>query len=118
VLVEQTLEWEPPQESPSASSAAEPGDLKDGRKSQATILVELAEKAEVTLWHDPEYHPWATIPIDDHLEHWPLGSGGFRRWLRRLFYENEGKTPGSQAVQHALGVLEGQALFDGPEHPV
>src|SRR5262249_9184513 len=43
---------------------------------------------------------------------------GFRRWLARLFYEAHDKAPGAQAVQDALGVLEGRALHDGPELPV
>ena len=29
-----------------------------------------------------------------------------------------GKAPGAQAMQDALGVLEAQARFDGPEHEV
>jgi hypothetical protein len=32
--------------------------------------------------------------------------------------EENGKAPGTQALQDALTVLEGKALFDGPEYPV
>ena len=35
-----------------------------------------------------------------------------------LFYESSEEAPGSQAIQDALGVLEGKALFDGLEHRV
>src|SRR5205807_918504 len=35
-----------------------------------------------------------------------------------LFHGNGDKPPGAQAVQDALAVLEGKALFDGEEHPV
>jgi hypothetical protein len=38
--------------------------------------------------------------------------------LARQFYRAHNKAPGSQAVQDALTVLEGKALFDGPEYPV
>jgi hypothetical protein len=118
-LIDEAPEWEPPQESPGGKGDTPPGDAeKEGRKSQATTLVELVNQAASKLWHDPEDRPWATITAGSHQENWPLGSGGFHRWLKRLFYEAEGKAPGSQAVQDALGVLEGQALFDGPEHTV
>jgi hypothetical protein len=38
--------------------------------------------------------------------------------LARQFYKVSQKSPGSQAVQDALGVLEGKALFEGPEASV
>ena len=53
-----------------------------------------------------------------HRETHAVASEGFKLWLRRRFYEEHGKPPGSQALQDALGVLEAQALFDGEEHPV
>jgi hypothetical protein len=86
--------------------------------SQATRLVTLATDAGVELFHTPEGEAYATIEVDGHHETWPLKVKGFRRWLARLFYEQEDKTPGAQAVQDALGVLEGKALYDGPECPV
>ena len=115
------LDWAERQELQEAQAdglrVVEGGDATSngGRKSQATKLVDLAKIHGIDLWHDPEQRPWATITVGDHHEHWPLGSGAFRRWLKRLFYEVESKAPGSQAIQDALGVLEGQSLFDGPE---
>lgn len=53
-----------------------------------------------------------------HPETWPVKVKGFRRWLAWLLYQAEDKSPGSQAVQDAVGVLEGKALFDGPALPV
>src|SRR5262249_38419395 len=72
------------------------------------------------LFHTPgaDAEAYATITVDDHKATWPLKVKGFRRWLARLFYEQEDKTPGSQALQDALGVLEGLALYDGPDYPV
>lgn len=85
--------------------------------SQATRLVELAEGVE--LFHSPDGESaFATMEVDGHRETWPLKARGFRRWLARRFFAEEQKTPGSQAVQDALGVLEGKALFDNPEYPV
>lgn len=88
------------------------------RKSQATLLVELA--APLELWHTPgaDSEAYAEIPVAKHKETWPLNSKAFRRWLKKQFHEKYCTAPSSQAVQDALGVLEGKALFDGPEHPV
>jgi hypothetical protein len=88
------------------------------RQSQATRLVAMALDAGVELFHTPEGEAYATIPVDTHKETWPLKVKGFRRWLARLFYREEEKSPGAQAIQDALGVLDGKACFDGPELPV
>jgi hypothetical protein len=58
------------------------------------------------------------VPIDGRRETWPLRTKTIRRWLARLFYLAREEAPGSQAVQDAIAVLEGKALFDGVEHPV
>jgi hypothetical protein len=84
--------------------------------SQATELVGIAADAE--LFHSPDGEAFATITVDDHQETWLIKAKGFRRWLARQFYQAHEKAPGSQAVQDALGVLEGKALFDGPEYAV
>ena len=86
------------------------------RRSQATLIVEMM--SDVQLWHTPEYAAFATIQLDTHKENWPIGSRRFRRWLSGRFYEQAGSTPNAQALQDALGVLGGQAIFDGAEHSV
>ena len=86
------------------------------RKSQATELVELA--SEIVCLHSPADEPFARFPVGDHLETWPLRSKGFRRWLAHRYFEKHHKPPAAQCVQDALGVLEGRALYDGPEMPV
>jgi hypothetical protein len=92
----------------------------DAHPSQATRLVKLTIDAGAEFFHTPgaDGEAYATIEVDGHKETWPLKVKGFRRWLARLFYQEEDKAPGAQAVQDALGVLEGKALYDGPEIPV
>jgi hypothetical protein len=86
------------------------------KRSQATTLVELAlETAGLELFHTHDGDPFVVIPQGTHSETWPLRGGPFRRWLARLCFEQEGTAPGSQALQDALGVLEGTALFRGDE---
>jgi hypothetical protein len=103
---------------PPAGDAGE-DDGKTGRPpSQATQLVQLAEDAGVDLFHTATHDTYATIPVTGHRETWPVKTKPFRHWLSRLFYTRHGKTPGSQAIQDAIGTLEGKALFEGEQRPV
>ena len=62
------------------------GERPDGRPpSQADILVMLAEAAE--LFHTPDEIGYADIEINGHRETWPIKSRGFRRWLKRRYFE-------------------------------
>src|SRR5215208_1648234 len=81
--------------------------------SQSTKLVEIMEGAE--LFHTPDKEPFATIQMPTHKETWHLKAQGFKRWLMKQFYENNSTSARAQAVQEAIGVLEGKAIYDGPE---
>ena len=72
----------------------------------------------VELFHDPGQIAYATIPVGDHRETWPLQSKGFRQWMARRYHEQHGKTPNAQALIDATNVLVGKAIFDGPEYQV
>src|SRR5262249_47581161 len=61
-----------------------------GRRSHADLLVEMAVGGGAELFHTPGGHDsegYATVPVGDHKETWPVASKGFRRWLARLFWE-------------------------------
>jgi hypothetical protein len=100
------------------AAAGGQGDGKAPKLSQATVLVQLAQEVGAELFHTLTHDAYATIPVGGHRQTWPVKAKPFRRWLSRLFYERHAKAPGSQAVQDALGVLEGKALFEGAERPV
>jgi len=101
---------------PSNAENREVGIRANGGKSQATLLVELAEEME--LFHDAEGNAFITISIDQHLETWRIKSQGFRRWLNGQFWRECHKAPGAQAMQGALGVLSSKAMYEGSEHSV
>lgn len=86
------------------------------RKSIATQLVELA--ADVELFHCPEGEAYATFRAGQHSETAKVKSKVFKLWLRRQLHVKCQKVAGSQALQDALGVLEGKAIFEGEEHEV
>jgi hypothetical protein len=95
---------------------ASAGGEEAAKKKQADVLIKLAEDAE--LFHTPDDVGYATIIVDGHRENWPLRSKGFKRWLARAFYIKTKSAPNSEAMQAALGVLEGSAQFDTPEHEI
>jgi DNA polymerase I-like protein with 3'-5' exonuclease and polymerase domains len=86
------------------------------KESAATRLVQLANEAH--LIHNADGDGFAVMMVDGHKETWLLRSKGFKRWLQRKFFERYEKAPGSQAVHDALGVIEGKALYDGPERRI
>lgn len=95
------------------------GGTQRKRPSQADILVELAEDAE--LFHTPGGHDsegFATVAVNGHGETWPIQAKGFRRWLGKLFFDQIGKAPGSQAIQDAVNVIAGKAIHAGPEKEI
>jgi hypothetical protein len=118
---------EPPDSQPAAGAPAAAAEEQVARKrekaasgseSQATALVRLAEEAGAGLFHDPDGEPYARLWAGDHYEVWPLRRKQFKTWLRRLFYDISGGAPNAQAMQDALGVLEGQAVFEGECHAI
>src|SRR5262245_57478705 len=84
------------------SAALSADDGSEGeRKSQATLLVELVQKSQTQLFHDPDGNCYARYPLQDHFEVARISSGNFKRWMAKLFYDAIGKTPNSQAKADA-----------------
>ena len=68
--------------------AEQSGDAGGRGPSQADILIELAQSAE--LFHSADGKAFADIVINGHRETWPVRTKGFRRWLARQFFEATG----------------------------
>ena len=96
--------------------AEENGDTGGRGPTQADILVDLAQSAE--LFHAPDGTGFADLDINGHRETWPIRAKGFRRWLARCFFEATQGAPSSEALQSALNVIEAKAHFDAPERVV
>jgi hypothetical protein len=89
------------------------GDDRDGEKfTQSQALVNLAEGVELFHYKDIAY---ATISTNDHHENHPIKGKAFRQWLTRQFWLAYNKVPGVQAMQEALDLLAGNAIFKGAE---
>ncbi len=84
--------------------------------TQANRLIRAADAAE--LFHAPDGEPFASVPVDQHKENWPIRSRQFRQWLLRNYYLETKSAPQNNAVQEALGLLESRANFEGDERPI
>ena len=96
--------------------AEESGDIGGRGPTQADILIDLAQSAE--LFHTPDSTGYADLDINGHRETWPIRTKGFRRWLARRFFEATQGAPSSEALHSALNVIEAKAHFDAPERIV
>ena len=100
------------EEARKANAAIEADDGEEKQK-QSTRLINLAGQSGVELFHTPEREPFDTIRVDNHFETCSLKGRTFRLWLGRLYYLDQAQAISSNAMQEALGVLQGMALFDG-----
>ena len=96
--------------------AEETGDIGGHGPTQADILIDLAQVAE--LFHTADGTGFVDLDVNGHRETWPINSKGFRRWLARRFFEETDGAPNSDALKSALGVIEAKAHFDAPERVV
>ncbi|CAK0775999.1 hypothetical protein CCP3SC15_530008 [Gammaproteobacteria bacterium] len=81
---------------------------KDGKKkSQSTILIELA--AHWYVFHDADNVGYIVLVRDSIREVWPIRSTAFRQWLSSAFYDLTGKGCNSNAVSDALNTIEARA---------
>ena len=94
---------------------AKPFDEKE-KLNQATRILRFAEHLE--LFHTADQETFATVEIDGHEENHRLNTKAFRSWLSFHFFKTEGQMPSTQALQDAVGTLEGKALFEGEEKEV
>ncbi len=121
-LADAAPEWQPAPEPQGESSGNHRKSAGSGGRqdSQATTLVSLVDAEGVELFHSPGSDPqgFATIPIDGHEETLRIRTKEFCNWLQRLFWNKTNRAANAQAIQDAVGVLHGKALFDGPERPV
>lgn len=83
------------------------------KQAQRDSLMGLCDRA--TLWHGPDGEGYASIPVGDHHENWPLSSQRFRRWLGNLAYTELNLIIAGQMLDDLLRILEARAYAEGIE---
>lgn len=90
------------------------------RPSAADLLVSMGRGCE--LFHPLEEgdEGFATTPAEEGgpRETYRLRSSGFRSWLARAYFQQQGRGAGSAAIEDALATLTGLALHEGAALPV
>ncbi|MES0870280.1 DUF6371 domain-containing protein [Pseudovibrio sp. SCP19] len=94
---------------PSNGEAQEEAESK--RPASRSSLLAVADGIE--LWHSPQKEAFATLNINDHQEHWAVGSTRFKHWLVGRYYEETGAAVSSQVLSDALRVFEVRAIEQG-----
>jgi len=86
-------------------------DRRQSKQTGSQVLLDIVRQ-EAELWHDGD-EAFATIHIDNHVEHYRIGSRRFRRWLSARYYHAQGQVATAGAMQDALNTIEGLALHEG-----
>jgi len=87
------------------------------KDTQTVEMVDAATAAVTELFHAGD-DMYAVVPVGGHEETWPIASRTFKRFLAHQYFLSKRKAPGSEVVRSAIQLLEGQALFEGPERKV
>jgi hypothetical protein len=90
--------------------------FKAEKVSQANQILHLAE--DIELFHTNDRTAYASIEVSGHKEIHPVNSKSFRDYLSYQFYQTDGKSPSSQALQDAINSLSGKAKFEGKTQEV
>jgi len=70
------------------------------------------------LWHTPAGDAYATVPVGEHNETWPIKSQTFKRYVAKCFFDEQQKAMNSDALSAAINLMEAKSLFEGEEHTI
>ena len=94
-------------------------DLKEAGLSQREALLSVCDRAE--MWQSPDGDVYASVPVENHVEHYELVSPAFRSWmlteLARSFHHNGRPASTTEStVRDARMSLEARALEANLKH--
>lgn len=84
---------------------------KADKKSQTTVLIEIAESVDT--FHDEHGMAYAILEIDGHREVWPVMSAFFREWLAGEYYGLTHRGAGRNSIRDANDAISARARFSG-----
>lgn len=95
-----------------AAKPASPSTQVHKKRTQAETILNLFEQANVVLFNNQYHEPYAGIPVDKHMEVYPLKSKYFSLWLGRLYQEATNHIANPKAIEQAVNSLESKLQFD------
>lgn len=85
---------------------------KSGRRPrQRDVLMSVLEGVE--LWRSPNKQTFASIPVDGHIENYPIRGEQFDLWLGLRFYQVTGSAASGQFLADTRRVCEARAQLEG-----
>lgn len=98
---------------------ADSAPVSEGKKaSLPTIMVQIAEQEGIELFHDERGGAYTRVHFEAGTRIVAVKSREFETYLGQLTWARTRKAAGSEAIRAAKGVLEGKAIYEGPEHPL
>lgn len=74
--------------------------------------------SELEIWRTPSGVAYATVPVTDHHENWPIESSRFRNWLRWRAQLRGEPLLGAGDIEKLAGGLAAKAQHEGEEFEV
>jgi len=82
---------------------------------QAKTLLTLIENSGASFFRSDTNDLYAAIPINGHIEIWPLDGRDFSIWLQGLYYDKMGRPVNGEPLKQTISVLAARAIFDCPK---
>lgn len=82
----------------------------------AQRLLEIAKQGHY--FHTPDNTAYVDLVLGDVRQTLPVRGKRFKQWLQYELFTQHGKTSGAESLQQVLGVLEGQAIYQGDTQAV
>jgi phage/plasmid primase-like uncharacterized protein len=92
----------------------EEDDGEQVHQKQADVLVGLARKNDVELFHTADHTAFAAITVDGHREVHQVRSTDFRRWLRDGYFDAKKSAPSSEAMTSGVATIDALAVRKSP----
>jgi hypothetical protein len=93
------------------------GEEHDDRSQSERIIDYVKDNASL-FFKDDYDTPYARIYNHDHYELIKLTGDKFKRYISRLYYDNEGKVPNIESINNAVLVLRGNTEHRGETFPL
>ena len=84
--------------------------------SDAEVLAAIAQEAR--LFHTPSRESFASVPVGEHCENWPVRSREFRLWLTKRFFQKRRRAPCQALLSETLYQIEARAQFGARQEEV
>jgi hypothetical protein len=94
-------------------AARDPWPEPGKRINAAKLLEDLSE--DIELFHTAKGEAFALVPVNDHVECWPVDSKTFKGMLTNRYFKKQNATPGREALQSFIDLLCARAAYDSPE---